>query len=297
MKYSVIIPHFKDLAGLNRLLSSIPTVPDIECIVVDDHSCSRQELADIAQQHAALTLHIEQLPSNSGAGSARNMGLQIATGEWLIFADSDDQFLAGAFDTIRQKTARVGGSELLFFSPDSLNAETGRQGHRHRIYTNMVEQYLRHSNQRIRYCFHVPWSKVFRRTLIDRHSISFDETKVSNDVMFSLKTGYHAKQIAVFEDKIYSVTERTGSLTKTISPENARQRFKVTCDFNCFLSKIGKRSFQIPLTRALSLYGEPLGSEFKLEVIRCYLRNGWKLTRFPGFLSVIMKLKKIFSLK
>jgi hypothetical protein len=45
----------------------------------------------------------------------------------------------------------------------------------------------------LRLLFSVPWAKLIKKDLIDRHNISFEEILASNDINFSVKTGYYAQ--------------------------------------------------------------------------------------------------------
>lgn len=88
MKYSIIIPHFNDFKSLERLLNSIPSRDDIEIIVIDDKSTDEYDLDSIKSKCIFLN---NETPIKS-AGTCRNIGLKIAKGKWLLFADSDDVF-------------------------------------------------------------------------------------------------------------------------------------------------------------------------------------------------------------
>ena len=90
-KYSFIIPHRNSPALLNRLIESIPQRKDIEIIIVDDNS-SIDKRPSIIRGDLKI-IELEEQDSN-GAGHARNIGLDMAQGEWLLFADADDLTIA-----------------------------------------------------------------------------------------------------------------------------------------------------------------------------------------------------------
>lgn len=88
--YSVIISH-KDIPELlQRCLNSIPQREDIEVIIIDDGS---KAVPVLTREDAELVA----LSENGGAGHARNIGLQHAKGNWVLFIDADDFFLPDAF--------------------------------------------------------------------------------------------------------------------------------------------------------------------------------------------------------
>jgi len=91
MSVSVIVPARNAAATLSRTLESLleQTFSDWQAIIVDDGSSDRT--AAIAEEFAAKDgrfLILRQ--DNSGVSAARNAGIGVASGEWLLFLDSDD---------------------------------------------------------------------------------------------------------------------------------------------------------------------------------------------------------------
>jgi glycosyltransferase involved in cell wall biosynthesis len=74
-------------------------VDDVEIIAVDDGSTdeTRDEFDALRAAHITVVQRL-----HGGPSTARNAGAAIATGEWLLFLDSDDELLPGAVDTFRQ---------------------------------------------------------------------------------------------------------------------------------------------------------------------------------------------------
>ncbi len=93
MDISVIIPTFNRAHTLGRALDSVlqQTRPPREIIVVDDGS--GDDTAELVARHPAQPVYLYQ--TNRGVSSARNLGIRSASGEWLAFLDSDDEWLPG----------------------------------------------------------------------------------------------------------------------------------------------------------------------------------------------------------
>src|SRR5699024_8599309 len=89
---SIIIPHYNSINTLQYLLESIPNYKDIEVIVIDDHSNaeSKKELIEIGKKKSTNIKFLNNEPHKIGAGACRNIGLDKASGKWLLFADADD---------------------------------------------------------------------------------------------------------------------------------------------------------------------------------------------------------------
>ena len=81
---------------LKRCINSIPRRDDIQIIIVDDNSSS--DVVDF-EQFPDLDRKVDLIfnKKQGGAGLARNKGLEIAKGDWILFADADDFFAEDAF--------------------------------------------------------------------------------------------------------------------------------------------------------------------------------------------------------
>lgn len=217
MKLSIIIPHFNSSSLLRVLLSSIPFEQDLEVLVVDDNSdeCEKYEVVAL-QKTFGFSLHFNK-KGIKGAGTCRNIGLENATGEWLLFADSDDFFTENMWKSIQPYFDS--NYDLVLFKPHSVMLGTQVPAQRHTVLAKRIDDYLNSGNQNLeldlRYKFFPPWSKLIRRALVEKHAICFDEVIASNDVLFSTKVGFAARNLAVSKDRIYVVTRSGSSLTRT----------------------------------------------------------------------------------
>lgn len=90
---SIIIPHHEIPDLRQRCLDSIPDVPEVQIIVVDDNNSPQK--VDFIKFPGLERQHTQCIFAKDGgdAGHARNVGLKHADGQWLVFADSDDFFL------------------------------------------------------------------------------------------------------------------------------------------------------------------------------------------------------------
>ncbi len=88
---SVVVPIYKVETYLHECVNSIlsQTYKDIEVILVDDGSPDR--CPRICDEYAELDSRVRVIhQSNGGLSSARNSGISLAKGDWLVFVDSDD---------------------------------------------------------------------------------------------------------------------------------------------------------------------------------------------------------------
>lgn len=122
---SILVAVYNTAPYLPQCLDSLcgQTLRDIQIICIDDCSTdqSPQILADYAQRDTRITLL--RTPHNSGQAAARNLGLQIATGEFTTFVDSDDWLapdaLEQALETLAQNPANdCAVMRLIKYYPD-----------------------------------------------------------------------------------------------------------------------------------------------------------------------------------
>jgi len=105
MTLSVIVPLYNKERSVKRTLDSIvaQTYRDFEVIVVDDGSTDNglQVVRGVGDPRVRIVCH-----ANSGPGAARNLGAELACGEYLAFLDADDEwapaFLRSSLDALQQ---------------------------------------------------------------------------------------------------------------------------------------------------------------------------------------------------
>jgi glycosyltransferase involved in cell wall biosynthesis len=295
---SVIIPHYNCVAGLLRLLNTIPDVPWIEVLAVDDRStCDITELKDyVSKRGGQIQLLVNDRPSK-GAGTARNIGVENASGKWLLFADADDYFTDNWTDVVSEYLAS--DADIIYFPPTSRNIETGKLGARHRHYEELVKAYAAKSTRKaeneLKYGFYTPWSKMIKRRLFTENDIRFEEQLVANDVMALTKCAYYSRKILADQRTIYCVTCGEKTLTSKKNDERFDTRIDTKIRRYVFLREhLSRKDFNqthVDYYMAGSLADAALGKWGKdkfAEVLKKYKKNGVKwLTIYmfePSFL-------------
>lgn len=234
---SIIIPHYNTPDLLQKLIDSIPHIEDIQIVVVDDRSDKQvDKLNDLKIRYKDKVEFYRNDDLPKGAGTCRNIGLQHADGKWLLFADSDDFFLEGMYETV----SAYFDSEFdeVFFKPTSIYIDTGELSDRHITFEKYMDAYLanptRENLLRLKISLSSPWSKLISHELLHRHDIGFEEVLHFNDMMFSVKVGHYSKKIAVSEKVIYCIVRTTGSLTTHVgwsAYEIRLLEYLKVCDF------------------------------------------------------------------
>lgn len=202
VNYTVIIPHHNAPKLLERCLSSIPERDDLEIIVIDDNSDKTVVDFNLFPGYERGDVKVIITKEGKGTGYCRNIGMDDARGTWLVFADASGFFEADAFDTF--DLFRDSANEIVFFSATTVDSDSLRARESCRPEDDL---YISHRDFRaMRYQSHVPWAKMIRTDMLRRYNIRFDITKEGNDVMFSLRSGYHANKIDIYKRPVYVAT-------------------------------------------------------------------------------------------
>lgn len=216
---------------------------DFELILVDDGSKdSSGAICDAyaAQDSRVIVVH----KKNGGSSSARNLGIEKATGEFLLFLDSDDYWtgteaLAGleccissneqvadvvCFGTV---LSRIDGSIIKTRCPDSLLLSKNDKYEilKHLIYTN---QY-----------FSAAYVKAVRRSLILENHLLFSENLTSGeDIEWSAKVMVLCRRMNVFSNAFYMrIRGRTGAVTSSLGEKNVKDVLDAIEDGIAFVEK------------------------------------------------------------
>lgn len=185
IKLSIVIPYYKTYELTEKLLKNISTqtTRETEVILIDD-GCNEKRL-DIYNGYCNIIIKHKY---NGGVSSARNMGIELATGQYIAFIDSDDMVMPNYVDTLLE-LIETRNEDIILFNWLDIN-------------TNDV---VRHpSNPAV-------WKAIYKKEILPR----FDENlKVKEDYYFNeeLDKENHTKY---YYDKVLYIynSDRENSLT------------------------------------------------------------------------------------
>lgn len=240
--YSIIIPHKNSPLLLRKCLDSIPNQDDIQIIVVDDNSDSGKVDFSCFPGVGKHNTEVYFTKEGKGAGYARNVGMKYAKGRWLLFADADDYFTEGFVSDLNDY--KDSEYDIVFFGTTSVYPETGEPAMRHIFLEELLYKAILSKNYDcLKYKRFSPVAKIVRRSLVVEFNICFDEVIVSNDAMFAIRTGHHAKKVFADSKVIYVITVQKGSLEYTASENFLRCRLQVAHKINDYykLNHINER--------------------------------------------------------
>jgi glycosyltransferase involved in cell wall biosynthesis len=115
--FSIVVPIYNMAQHLEECLESIcgQSFADVEIIGVDDASTDNSPALLDAYTRRDARVRAEHLARNRGLGPARNAGLDLARGRYVLFVDSDDLLADGSLQAVAERLDRAGRPDLVLF--------------------------------------------------------------------------------------------------------------------------------------------------------------------------------------
>lgn len=214
MKFSVIVPVYNVAEYLPVCMDSLLSqdLTDCEILLVDDGSTDGKsgELCDeYAAKYPGLVRVIHQ--ENGGLGEARNTGIAHASGEYLLFLDSDDSLEKGTVQALREQTERTQADMYIYsfrylFPDGERPAEPRPSGAAQGVLTLREKPALLLDPP-------MTWLRLCRRELFD--GIRFPHRLWFEDLYTTPKLLYRAKSILQLDAPFYRYLVRPGSIMRS----------------------------------------------------------------------------------
>ena len=220
MKLSIIIPVYnleKYIAYTLKSVTSIRFSYSYEILVINDGSADKSE--DVIKEFMKENPQIRLVTiNNGGVSNARNVGLQMAQGEYISFVDGDDQVEPDFFETA-VKELDAGGYDFVQGNM-LLLGETGIQ-YRQNLSTEVIEDketMLRKLCGTHKIILNNAWGKVFRATLAT--SVEFDTSiRIGEDLKYVFDIINEATKIKLLSCDAYRYYMRNTSATHSSNDE------------------------------------------------------------------------------
>ena len=216
--FSVIVPVYNAELTIDRCIKSIleQSTDDFEFILVDDGSedASLSICEKYSRQDPRIIVYSQR---NSGVSSARNKGIELSSGDYLVFVDSDDyieiNYLRN-FITDNMPDMIIGGYKLddadgnelniISYATESLTAKKDKYA----LYKSFIEGK-----------FNTVWGKAFKRVFLSDGDVFFnDEIDMGEDTLFVVKFLKRTSSIMIIDNSAYHYVNQTkGSITSKIT--------------------------------------------------------------------------------
>lgn len=222
---SIIVPIYNVELYLRKCINSIrnQTYKNIEIILVDDGS--PDNCGKICDEYKQKDNRIKVIhKKNGGLSEARNYGIEISTGDYILFVDSDDYIANNMCQILLEKAQRYKADIV------SCNLEEVYEDGTYKINKqaiNTKEQVFSNLEMIGTYFFddtidtNVVWNKLYARKLFfGEHKLRFPVGRLHEDNYTIYKLYYYANKVVVIDDVLYYYLRRSNSITGKPSYKN-----------------------------------------------------------------------------
>ncbi|KOC87806.1 glycosyltransferase [Winslowiella iniecta] len=211
---SVIIPAYNAENTISKLIDSLilESEVSIEIIIINDGSTDNTQ--DIISQYTDTRL-IMIHQHNQGLSAARNAGLAIHRGRWVVFLDADDDIEPAAL-AARYHLAEHHDVDLLICNAKRLDASGNFRGyiHREQIYNKVINGF-----QWIEYCVkqrewpHYVWLQLIKSSYIIKHNIAYRALRSHEDICWTMDLSLADGRFFISNVADYSYRDNELSIT------------------------------------------------------------------------------------
>lgn len=211
MKFSIVVPVYNVEQYLDDCLKSLQeqAFADHEIICVNDGSTdhSREILSEWETRIPQLKI-IDR--KNGGLSAARNTGLAAATGNYIIFVDSDDWVEPTMLNRLAEE---ANGEDMICFA--CRKSDNGATDDFVPEQTDGWNYYNKHAIEHHEVPFVCVWQRCYRREFLMENNLHFRESILHEDNEFTPRACLKATSIKVIPDVLYNYRVRPGSIMTT----------------------------------------------------------------------------------
>ena len=270
---SIIVPVYNVEKWLDCCIESIinQTYKDIEIILVDDGSTDNSgKICDnwAEKDERIVVVHKE----NGGLSDARNAGIDKASGEWIVFVDSDD-FVHKDMAKISFEAAVKYNADLVAFGylrvPEDCNEEISKLTEEKEelfVGQKLLYEYLYNRKGDV-----VAWNKLYRREIWS--TLRYPVGKIHEDEFVIVDVLQSVNKSVVLDKVLYYYRQREGSIVnekELKAAYDALEAFELRYDKLKSDKVLGTRSLTIILKYIINIYNRENSKCKKRELLKKY---------------------------
>ena len=211
-KVSIIVPIYNVQQYLAKCIDSLleQTLQEIEIILVDDGATDRSP--EICDTYALKDQRIKAIhKTNGGLSDARNVGIEVAQGEYIAFLDSDDwvesNFYEYLYNLVKKEDADI--AQCDYIKAYSEDVQINFRYHiKETAHTGVEALGLLFGEEYVKTV--VVWNKLYRRSLFEE--IRFPKGKVHEDEFTTYKVIHKANKLVNSNLPMIYYRQREGSI-------------------------------------------------------------------------------------
>ena len=196
MRYSVIVPLYNAESTIKACIDSVlnQTYKDFELIIVDDGSTDKG--GEICDAYALENDKIKVIhKQNGGAGKARNIGISLSKGEYILFLDADDEWESSLLKSLEEYS-----SDVITFG---YKIDYGQKIVTKKIINESEELNVLNAVRILENqgAFNVVWNKAYKREILK--SSSFPQENSCEDLIYNCRIFKNVKTVAILSSILY----------------------------------------------------------------------------------------------
>lgn len=296
--YSVIMPVYNAGKYITETLDSfcLNDISNFELICIDD--CSQDNSLEILEGYKSKIQNIKviRLEKNGGVSNARNIGLNKAKGDYVLFLDSDDFFASTFFEYLNN--LEFLSDDLMIFKHLNTN---------HRLEQSEIKFTGKYKEISIEECIDIliglqtshdenlrlssVWGKVFKREIIESNNLYFNKNlKIGEDSIFLLQYFSYVRDVKIYDELAYYYYNNPASLTHSFQKDMILNDKTWQLTFQEFLQSIPESKIS---KHKLIEYRDYSLAKGILNI--CYLYIGHKESNF-SYKEIVYELNSLFSI-
>lgn len=246
---SVIVPAYNTRKYLERCMDSLiaQTIANMEIIVIDD--CSDEDMQSVVVPYIGRSDKIvcfERLKQHQGPGGARNRGIELASGTYIAFCDSDDwvdiTYFEDCVNLMNQCGASIGMCSLVRVY-DYTQKKPLYKCKYDRELTLTGEFALKVLTKQMDVGILIIPStvnKIYRRDYLDQIHLRFVEDKLFEDLLFSFISVMHADKLICIPNVTYHHYKRPDSIVQSFDRKHIDDFVEIFALLRQYLKTAGR---------------------------------------------------------
>ena len=242
--FSIIVPIYNVERYLEQCIESVlaQDYQNYELILVDDGSPDNS--IDICTKYAKQYSNIVFIHKiNGGLSDARNAGIKIARGEYLMFLDSDDYWEGTSILSDLQKIIVENNPDVIFNYMSSVYPDKiiNHYMNREKLVGSFREDFKGLYQEGIYLGF--TWTKIVKREVILKNQLFFIKERYFEDIPWSFSLTKYIGTYAIYQNCFYMYRrERKGAISSAVTKKNQVSLFKNLSEIFQQISEIQKKN-------------------------------------------------------
>lgn len=253
--FSVIVPVYNNEIFLTACMESIlgQQFTDFEVIVVNDGSSDNSE--------AVVKTYLDKDPrvryfckQNGGVGSARNCGIDVARGKYLVFLDSDDVLVENSLFVANSAMKSIGENDI--FICDGYIEMSGDNMHENIMFSEQTidSQFKDYKIKELCQNLSSMCIGIYKKEFLTRNNIRVrEDITCAEDTDFIFRSIVQCETIRIIRCTLFKYRNNTQSVSNNLSYKSINSVLQV-CSYH--LQKLkSNTNYDINITKALDFFG------------------------------------------